>query len=270
MRAPIRRGSPRPTAPVPGQWECLIAGELARPRAILRAETYERKPWPTHAKPALFRCSDGNRYVVKGRQAGMVPGNDHLVAQLGQLIKAPVPQVRLVNVPQLLLGMQPELDYFKAGLAHGSHWHEACTDRECILHFDVEENRQRFAALAVLFGWVRVEQDHQFVYTNNPPELVLSVDHGHCFPDGPNWTEQSLQSTPAAYPDIVIREACGLAEKEIRRAVQPLRTVTDRMIARVVAGPPENWNYPMRRRVAMARYLADRRDHLVQHYGEGK
>jgi hypothetical protein len=56
---------------------------------------------------------------------------------------------------------------------------------------DVPDNRPRFAALAVLYGWIPAG-DAQLIYRQTVSHLVYSVDHGHFFPGGPNWTLAGL------------------------------------------------------------------------------
>ena len=47
--------------------------------------------------------------------------------------------------------------------------------------------KNRCALLAVMYGWFQAG-DNQLLYRKTPPELVFSVDHGHFFPGGPEWT----------------------------------------------------------------------------------
>jgi hypothetical protein len=165
-----------------------IAAEFCNRPAPIKATTYLQK-WPSHSQPVALMCEGGSKYVVKALQAnrvaemGRVLVNDHVTARLGTLVRAPVPQCALIDVPAELIANQPEMSHLMAGIAHGSQFVENVTERAGFEHANVLENRPRFALLAVLFGWIGA-QDHQFVYSKTAPQLVYSVDHGHFFPGG--------------------------------------------------------------------------------------
>ena len=96
-------------------------------------------------------------------------------------------------MPQELIDAQPEMRHMPAGISHGSQLVPNCSEREAYRYVDIAENRERFAKLAVLYGWMSAG-DHQFIYRHDPPNLVHSVDHGHFFPGGPNWQVVQLTS----------------------------------------------------------------------------
>jgi hypothetical protein len=91
-----------------------------------------------------------------------------------------VPGVAIVEVPadlvdeirgkpELGLGFDP-----LPGLHHGSVWALGYSDRQGIEYVDV--NRERFGCLDVLYTWVWAG-DQQWIYKNEPPHEVMSVDH---------------------------------------------------------------------------------------------
>jgi hypothetical protein len=57
------------------------------------------------------------------------------------------------------------------------------------------DNKYRFAAAAVMYSWLGAS-DRQFIYGKAGSHKVYSVDHGHFFQNGPNWTIASLSAAP--------------------------------------------------------------------------
>lgn len=240
----------------------LVDLALARAPVYVRATTF-RKAWSSASRPVLVLCDDGEEYVVKGSQAGRMIFNDHVAATLGAAIGAAVGLPRLVDLPAALIGLQPEMAHLTPGLAHGTRWIPGSTERESIQYTGVPENRSRFAALAVLYGWLGAG-DHQFIYEAAAPNRVTSVDHGHFFPGGPDWTAASLATAPPPTLDSVIETACHLTPEEVEGPKLALSAVSDAYIAVAVGRPPSAWNASRSERLALAAYLATRRDLLVQ------
>jgi hypothetical protein len=146
-------------------------------------------------------CEDGQVYVVKGKHAGRQAISDQIVARLGEALGSPTGRPALVEVDQALIDADAQLQNldgagpFVAGVWHATlHVGNVSDDREAFAHQSVPENRPRYAQLAVLYGWAYTNQDHQFLFAKTEPRLVFSVDHGHFFPGGPNWTAANLQA----------------------------------------------------------------------------
>lgn len=244
------------------RWRGLLAEAAQKPPPVYRAITYLKK-WDTASKPVLLRCSDGSEFVVKGANAGKQAVNDQIVGRLGRAMGAPVGEVALVEVPQELVAIEPEMTHVTPGLAHGSRLIGDCSERARIRHHDDPDNRGRFAALAVLYGWIHAS-DHQVIYENTPPHRVHSVDHGHFLPGGPKWSVESLRKGASPAPDPALVSTCGLTDPEIRAAAQGLRSVSDETICRAIAAVPRDWAITEDERLALARYLAHRRDELIR------
>ena len=187
-------------------------------------------------------------------------------------MSAPAPSVALVDVPQELIEAEPSLQggfgdaAFQPGVCHGSLLlTEVSGDREGFLHTAVAENRMRFAKLAVLYGWLQAD-DHQFLYENQPPHLVWSHDHGHFFPGGQNWTEETLNAShSAAIPDQKVVSSCALMDTEVHVALREIRDLStpEQVIAEVISAIPTDWPFSPAERIAMARFLEARRLALV-------
>ena len=241
-------------------WASLIAKAAESHPDPVEAHTFLRS-WPSASSPVLLACDDGGKYVVKGSNSGRTPVNEQVVGRLAGRIEAPVPQVRLVNVSAELIRAEPNIAHLQPGLSHGSSWIPNCTDRQGMQYTSVQENRERFARLAILYSWVRAN-DHQCIYEKSPPNRVWSVDHGHFFPNGPGWTIQSLRTASVVELDGWFGP-CGLCSEEFRSACETLRSVTVADIASVVGGLPADWSVSQDERVALAGYIHVRRDGLI-------
>jgi hypothetical protein len=218
------------------------------------------------SRAVLVTCGDGKDYVVKGSHLGRAVISEQIVAYLANALDAPVPPASLVAVDAELISMNAGLlGHLPAGLAHGSMSvvEEIVEDKDCtVKHCDLPENRSRYARLAVLFGLVQ-HNDLQFFFRKNPPFLVYSFDHAYFFPNGPNWTLDSLaQAGPAALcPEIT--SGCRFTDQEMASALEFLTAVDQQKIAEAVAAPPEEWAFPMDYRIAAAKFLFRRRAELL-------
>jgi hypothetical protein len=248
----------------PDEWRTLIvaAGSL-RPVPVL-AHTF-RRAWASTSRPVELACDDGFEYVVKGQQAGRSIVSDQLIGRLGIAMEAPVAPVALVDVPAELIALQLEMSHFQPGIAHGSRRVPDCSlGREGFRETSLPQNRDRFARLAILYGWV-IANDYQFIYDNGPPPLVHSVDHGDFLPGGEDWTVSSLTnttSTPAAL-DHMVMTVCSCKPQEIAEAAAQFRSIDDTVLAEAVSAPPDTWGCSLDERVALAEFLSRRREELL-------
>lgn len=239
-------------------WTRLFA-DASRP-AVVTAETFV-EAYGTASKPVRLICddgADGAEYVVKGRQAGRMIVTDQIVGRIGSGLGMPVGSPALVDVPAELIAAEPEMAHLAPGIAHGSEWIPDCAQggvEHCA------DNRERFADLALLYGWA-LASDHQFIYTTASPRIVYSVDHGHFFAGSTTWTTQTLSAAPTAEPDQTICGQCGLTDDELNASRTRIGPVSDELISSAVAAPPDDWGITPEERVAVAEYLALRRDAL--------
>jgi hypothetical protein len=236
-----------------------IAAFAAGQRTAESAETV-LGTLPGASGSVRFMCG-GNRIVVaKGtkNQKGLVA--EHVVARLGQLLEAPVGDVRLVQVPDILR-TNPYVLAMGPGLAHGTDFIENITDRLALGQTSVPENRTRFARLCALYSLAGAS-DHQLFYSTNAPQVVYSLDHGHFFPGGPNWTVATLQAAGAAVVDPFFA-GVGLTSAELADARSRLEGISDTDITNVLAGPPPEWPFTDDERNALHTYLTTRRDRVL-------
>jgi hypothetical protein len=210
----------------------------------------------------VLGCEDGHDYVVKGRQAGRAIINEQIVGKLGAALEAPVGQINLIDVPADLIGMQADLNHMPPGVSHGSRLILDCSDKLWLAHHDVPDNRPRFAGLAALYGWIPAG-DPQLIYGQTAPHLVYSVDHGHFFPGGPNWTVAGLNGAGPCVLYGELMNGCKITREELLAVENRLRTMSVETIAEAVAMSPDTWNIAAEERIAVAAYLAARREQLM-------
>jgi hypothetical protein len=243
------------------EWRALVT--RARPSVRLVRALTPVQSFGTYSEPVAIRCDDGEIYVVKGPQVRRALVADHVVGHLAPLVGAPIPPVVLVDLPGDLVAISTRLRdaKFEPGGGHGSWRVPDCSDRRVVEQEHEPGNPERFASLAVLYGWA-FAGDHQLLYENQPPRLVYSVDHGHFFAGGPNWTVDTLMAAPPAEPDpwFGMQAATTLP---LRAAIARLQHVTKLDIAEAVAAPHSSWPITLDERAALAQYLALRRDQLL-------
>lgn len=242
------------------QWKLAFENFLLQPVSTVNAVEYT-KGWRTKSEPVLLECDDNNNYVVKGQQAGRQIVNDQLVARLGKLLKAPVGKPEIIFIEQELIDINPKnLNSFKAGKAHGTLWIEDCRDEYTLIATDVPENRSRLVLLATLYGWT-CANDHQFLFKRNPPRLIYSVDHGHFFPNGPNWSIEDLLKASPACLDFYFND-CNFTPDELNHAYQKLIAITEEQLIEIISVIPIEWNFTIEKRVAIMEYLIIRQQKL--------
>jgi len=256
--------------PPESDWNALIADAAAQRRAPRRAIRHDGG-LTSASKPQKFTCDDNELYAVKFLQNqhgnGRAIFNEQVVALTGRLIGAPVPVVELVEVSPALadalrqdaaalgLGFDPQ-----PGVHHGSQWVGSnVSDRVDLQMQYLDENRNRLGALEVLYCWLPCTSDHQWIYNNDPPHEVFSVDHTPFLPGGPDWTAEGLAAavTNVALDPQLLRLALVPPDREL--AVAKRQSVTDEQIAAVVAQPPDEWGVGAGDRSALASYMAARR-----------
>jgi hypothetical protein len=221
-----------------------------------------KKQWRTKSKPFLLRCQDGNDYVVKTiNLAARQIINDQLIARLGVLLKAPVGEPALVWISSDLIQADSHLGGVTEGFAHGTLWIPNCMDQYELIATSEPENRLRLVLLATLYGWA-VASDHQFLFTHNPPRLIYSVDHGHFFPNPPDWQIKDLQNCSQADLDSFFKD-CNFTPCELKQAYDHLKAISTDDIVKAVSIIPEEWGFTMEEQVAVVIFLNTRQKQLL-------
>ncbi len=241
-------------------WEKSLQAWIDHPPDSIRAVSFIRG-WRTKAQPVLLQCEGGARYAVKGRHSGRQVINDQVVARLGCGLNAPVGIPQLVQISAELIESSPGLAAFSPGLAHGTLWIPNCIDDYELLGSGEPENRSRYALLAILYAWV-VDRDRQFLFNKQPPRLVHSVDHGHFFAGGPNWTITSLREN--LEPQMATGfESCCFKPPDFQCMGSALEQINQDKVISVVGSVPESWGITMEERLALVEYLLVRQQRLL-------
>ncbi len=242
------------------RWREQLEVAIAQSRTIIEARTF-KKGWSTKAQPVLLRCNDGKDYVVKGRNAGRQIINEQIVARLGLLLGAPVTDVQFVDLTKLI-EIEKNLAHISYEIAHGSAFVPDCFDSRDLIATSNIENRSRLALLAVLYGWTKAN-DHQFLFKTTLPRLIYSVDHGHFFPNSPNWAVEDLLEADNAQVDTFLSKECHFTSPEINQALDALVNINEEAVIKIVALPPVEWGITIEERTMMIEYLIRRQRNLL-------
>ena len=195
------------------------------------------------------------------RTDAMAQLGNFIVGSLGNLLGAPVPETKLIFLTHEFIAENPRCAELGAGYAHGSKHIPDVRDSARIV-CDSDENRERFAMLSVLYGWMDAK-DRQYLYGEEFPNLVWSHNHGWFFPGGASWNVLTLFEAAPAEPDHNIRMQVELTPQEIDVALGKLGDISDQAIVDVVCTVPEQWNILDAERVGLVRFLTTRRDMLL-------
>ena len=178
-----------------------------------------------------------------------------------------MPPVQLVQITDELIQIENRLATACAGLAHGSRNASTnCSGKLGFGHGDYHRhpmNRLRVASLAVLYG-LAFAADHQMIVQLGGEPLIFSVDHGHFLPNGPCWNAAGLTNAAGATVDGSIQSGCAVTPEELAEPLNRLRALVETDIALAVATPPDEWFFPESDRIAVARYLWDRREAILR------
>lgn len=238
---------------------------MAMPDEPISIQGFIDMPMRTASKPVRARDVAGRIYILKGMQAGRQIFNDQVVAQLGMLLEAPVAQPFITDIDVMLTSDpdEPQFSYFKPGLAHASLFIPDCEDDRDIRRYQGQpENRDRFARLSVLYGWVGAA-DRQFIYKKQYPNHVYSVDHGNFFPRGPEWTIEDLIQAPEAMLDTEITKICNFEQAELQGAITALNDLSEQELLQAIARPSAEWGITIKERLVVVDYLVRRRQELL-------
>lgn len=243
------------------EWLSLLETFAAQRDNPIRALTY-RKALRTKAEPVLVKCEDGKEYFVKGQQAGRQIVNDQIVARIGQALGAPVGEPSIIDISMELIEVNPNLSHISPGTAHGTVFIPDCRDEWSLIATSEPSNRSRLILLALLYGWI-FSNDRQFLFNKHPPRLIHSVDHGHFFPGGPDWSVEDLQKASKASLDPYFAD-CNFTPMELTEAKVALVSIADEAIIWAVSTPPDTWGLTIEERLALIGYLTRRKQELLE------
>ena len=184
------------------------------------------------------RGADGNRWWLKplsNPQGQRVPVNEYVVGRLGALIGAPCCDVALIDVPpaHATAGLSE-------GVASGSLEVAGATEiKGHLAHRLADDNRRRHAGAFALWD-LCFGADPQWLVQAADQHRTWSHDHGHFFPSGPNWSDQSLRDHVNVAHQLG-GEVSGLDPDHLETVARNIDDLTSDAIASVMSAVPCAW-----------------------------
>jgi hypothetical protein len=227
---------------------------------VAHALTAERAPPAIEqslANPYLFITTEGACWLKNASQHGLFA--ELIAGRLAAKVGAG-PDAHVVDVPAAAVANKPEAARF-VGLCLGTEDLPSTENskyfpqRGVVVPNDKIDADQR--ALVVAFQtWVHTGDFQVMVdFTNGH---IFSHDHGDCFPPSGLPPGMPLMVTPINGVD----GSRGCSRLCIERAVARVESCDDDVLLRAVACVPATWGTDDAHRLAIAEWLADRRDRL--------
>lgn len=214
----------------------------------------------SQAFPALG--SDGGRWHVKvpnNPQGPRVLVTEYLMSRVGQLIGAPVCEVKPIAITAEFAGVQvvngPRLE---EGIGSASRDIPDATEmRASLEHRDRDDNARRHAGVVAFYDWCWGDDPQWLIVATRDSELH-SHDHGFYLPPGgQSWTTETLEAN-VDVPHPIGTTAAGLDIAELERLADALRAVTAEHLADVFGTVPAGWPITDAELERLSSYLCQR------------
>ncbi|MED5508918.1 MAG: HipA family kinase [Pseudomonadota bacterium] len=194
-------------------------------------------------RPALCHGIDGNKYIVKGREAQNIGlKKEYICAHLGQKFGLPIPEFTLATFPNELLEFDAELvRRFGNGPCFASKYYPHLQEFDRSSYS--QKNAQFFKDLFVFDYWIK-NDDRNFVAENggNPNlivdskrEKIFVIDHNLAFDE--HFELESFKQSHAGckywFEDQIALFNREAYEQKMSYALQGLEAFVDTM--------PEEW-----------------------------
>lgn len=194
--------------------------------------------------PALTACDE--RCYIKAPnnpQGGRVICSEYIVSAVGQLIAAPVCDVRPIRIGPEFVGIRlPSGLELVEGVGSASIAIPDAMQEGDLSHRDRGDNARRHAGIFALHDWCW-GGDSQWLRRVTDDDKFFSHDHGHYFPQGPNWNEAALLANVDT-PWELAKDTAGLELAEINRLASTLESVTHAQLRDVLVSVPAEWGIP--------------------------
>lgn len=192
--------------------------------------------------------SDGNDYFVKSLETcptgeGASLAIEHVVAEVGRLIAAPVCATSLIRITSDFAGWEPRPGVPLAeGLAHASRALDHADEiRDVLSARHQDDNRRRHAGVYALFDWC-VGSDNQWLYDLDNDRAIYSHDHGlYLPPPGRAIIDAASLQAQVDVPNQLPDPADGLLPGAVEDVAQALERVTRADLAAVLNSVPAAW-----------------------------
>ena len=166
--------------------------------------------------------------------------NEAIVAGVGKIIGAPVCNSAIVEIPEELEGYEFRPGHFlRPGLAHASKLVEGAIEHRQLNFRDRDDNSVRHVGVFALHDWCW-GNDSQWLYSSLEDQSIYSHDHGHYFPNGPAWTENSLCEAVNITHSLNCDTSC-LNVSEVERICKILRELNRDFLIRILSEIPNSW-----------------------------
>ncbi len=193
-------------------------------------------------------AADGRRYWVKlitNQQGPLVLINEQIVARCGNLIGAPTCTVKVVEIPETLVGIVSGVQV-EAGLAHGSLNVADTVNERRLGHRMEDDNRRRHAGLFALHDWCW-GGDSQWLFALSDEYKTYSHDHGYFFPSGPNWPSDlnevraQVDQPHRLQDDVATADPTGLEAEAVREFADALDALGSGDLVEILRAIPPDW-----------------------------
>lgn len=196
----------------------------------------------------LARAADGSRWYVKpinNLQGGKVIVTEYVVGSVGKLIGAPVCQVAIGRITDIIAGWEfcpGEKEKLVPGLAHMSLLVPNATEITDRLPFrDKDENSRWHAGMIALYDWCWGGDD-QWLFCETEDRRIYSHDHGWYFPDsGCDWSEETLVAN-VDQPRPLACSHQGLQEDALTEYALRLEQVSQEALSAILRSVPASWS----------------------------
>lgn len=220
------------------------------------------------AGSCALQCDDGRAYFVKFNDGTRTVVNEHIGYALAEFLSLPVPESRLVNVPQEIINGSEGLTRRRipAGIHHGTLWMDGCTDfkgvamRELVLR-----NAPVLPGLVVLDNLL-LNMDR-----NNPGNNLLqatdsgleyrTVDFSEIL-SGRSWTVETLniaRSTSYLMPVFTVIALAVKGLSSFSPWLEKTEVIPSELLARILSEVPSSWGVTDEEKVAISDFVLVRK-----------
>lgn len=210
----------------------------------------------------LVLADDNKRYWCKCIQSPQGPRvciNEQIVGRVAMLIGAATCPVSIVRIPAELADWEFRPGHrLVPGYVHGSLAVEGVTETRALQHRNDDDNANRYTTLGILADWCW-GSDPQWLYAPADENRYTSHDHGHYFPNGPNWTAAALQANDAAAQGPSTAIFLPMRDERTRALCDLLEAVTLEKLAETLGDIPSDWPITNDELVEMVNFLDRRR-----------
>jgi hypothetical protein len=226
-------------------WRGALSPRSPRPSLELKGLLGKSKGGGSQSFPGL--TADDERCYVKAPnnpQGGRVICSEYIVSAVGQLIGAPVCDVRPIHIGPEFVGIRlPSGLELVEGVGSASMAIPDAMQEGDLSHRDRNDNTRRHAGIFALHDWCW-GGDSQWLRCTTADDKFFSHDHGYYIPpDGPTWNEAEILANVDTARELA-KDHGGLDPAETNRLADALEAVTHAQLRDVLASVPSEWSVP--------------------------